>query len=239
MRQPLQILQDLLVRDFGTENLDKVDKVMHIWSEAITHMMPVVEDQYGPLRIGPSYPFWTTEKNPPKIPSEPNALFGNRIYHATYEPDQDIRASLPGVRLFTEIEEFTILRNMLLEGVELLKTIENPNDKLLKLINLGEFMYRTIVTTVNYKNFYILLVKLMIAGTRENAAQILDSLEEILLAERENVEATIPLVRLDSRLGWEPSMDYTTNEECLNWKLKQIEAELTYRIPLMRKGNTL
>ena len=239
IKPPEQILLDLLVRDFGEENLETVDKVMHIWSEAITHMMPVVEDQYGPLRIGPSYPFWTTEKNPPKIPSEPNALFGNRIYHATYEPDQDIRASLPGVRLFAEIGEFIKLRDMLLEGVELLKTIENPNDKLLKLCNLGEFMYRTIVTTVNYKNFHILLVKLLIAGTRENAAKILDGLEEILLAERENVEATIPLVRADSRLGWEPSMDYTTNEECLNWKLKQIEAELTYRIPLMRKGNAL
>ena len=239
IKPPEQILLDLLARDFGAENLDTVDKVMHIWSEAITHMMPTCEDQYGTLRIGPAYPFWTTEGSPAKIPSPPQAFWGNSIYHATYTPHYDLESSLPGVRLFSEIEEFTILRNMLLEGVELLKTIENPNDKLLKLINLGEFMYRTIVTTVNYKNFYILLVKLLIAGSRENAAQILDGLEKILLAERENVEATIPLVRLDSHLGWEPSMDYTTNEECLNWKLKQIEAELTYRIPFMRQSNAL
>ena len=234
-----QILEELLVRDFGAENLVTVDKVMRIWSEAIIHMMPTNEDQYGTLRIGPTYPFWTTEGRPVKIPSPPQAFWGNTIYHATYTPHYDLESSLPGVRLFAEIEEFTILRDMLLEGVELLKTIDNPNDKLLKLINLGEFMYRTIVTTVHYKNFYILLVKLLIAGTRKNAAEILDALEEILLKERENVEATIPLVRMDSRLGWEPSMDYTTNEECLNWKLEQIEAELTYRIPFMRQSNAL
>lgn len=234
-----QILEELLIRDFGAENLAAVDRAMHIWSEAITHCMPTYEDQYGTLRIGPAYPFWTTEPNPPKIPSPPQAFWGNSIYHAVYTPHHDIVCSLPGVRLFAEIEEFTKLRDMLLEGVEVLETIEWPNDKLLKLINLGKFMYRTAVTTVYYKKFYVLLMKLKVAGTRANAASILNELEEILLRERENAEATIPLVRLDSRLGWEPSMDYTTNEECLRWKLKQIEAELTYRIPMMRKSNEL
>ncbi|MBE5873712.1 MAG: hypothetical protein E7287_04805 [Lachnospiraceae bacterium] len=231
------ILEKLLARDYGAENLAIVDRAMQIWSEAIKHCIPTNEDQYGTLRIGPSYPFWTTELNPPKIPSPPQAFWGNTIYHAKYTTHHDLMSSLPGVRLFAEIEEFSKLRDLLLEGIEVLKTIERPNDKLKKLINLGEFMYRTAVTTVHYKEFYVLLSKLQIAGTRANAALILDKLEGILHKEQRNVEETIPLVQCDSRLGWEPSMDYTTNEECLRWKLKQIEAELTYRIPMMRKSN--
>ena len=81
------------------------------------------------------------------------------------------------------------------------------------------------------------MTKLQIAGTKENAAQILNNLEQIILAEKENVEATIPLVQVDSILGYEPSMDYTTNEACLRWKLKQLDVELIYRIPMLKQCN--
>ena len=41
--------------------------------------------------------------------------------------------------------------------------------------------------------------------------------------ERKNVQAAIPLVRKDSALGYEPSMDYVCDEEALLWKLKQLD----------------
>lgn len=43
---------------------------------------------------------------------------------------------------------------------------------------------------------------------------------EIGEAEIENTKATIPLVELDSRLGWEPTMEYRADAEHLNWKKK-------------------
>lgn len=234
-----QILEELLIRDFGAENLEVVDRTMHIWSEAITHCVAASEDQYGTLRIGPSYPFWSIQNDPPKIPSPPDAFWGNSIYTAKYMPAYRRISSLPGVRIFAEIEEFIKLRDMMLEGILLLKTVACPNDRLLRLINLGEFIYRTVVSTVYYKQYYILSTRLLIAETRENAARILEEMENILQLERANVEATIPLVQVDSRLGWEPSMDYTTNEECLRWKLKQLDCEQKFYMSVLKEGNCL
>ena len=68
---------------------------------------------------------------------------------------------------------------------------------------------------------------------------LLDGIEEILLNEKANVEATIPLVQLDSRLGWEPSMEYIGDARHLRWKIKQvtqvIEWELTAYENLLKK----
>ena len=63
-------------------------------------------------------------------------------------------------------------------------------------------------------------------------------MEEILLRERENVLDTIPVVKLDSKLGWEPSMEYTTDEKGLRWKLRQLDYELNVKIKAYRKANS-
>ena len=56
----------------------------------------------------------------------------------------------------------------------------------------------------------------------EEMEKILDELEELLEAEKENVLATLPLVGADSRLGWEPRMDYVCDAPHLQWKLRQL-----------------
>ena len=38
--------------------------------------------------------------------------------------------------------------------------------------------------------------------------------------------AALPAVRLDSRLGWEPSMEYVCDEWHLDWKRRQMESTL-------------
>jgi hypothetical protein len=90
--------------------------------------------------------------------------------------------------------------------------------------------------TLSSLSFCLLL---SIAADAENAEKILNEIEVLLLQEKENVEATIPLVQADSRLGWEPSMEYTTDEEGLRWKLRQLEYELNVILPKFRKGNRL
>lgn len=66
----------------------------------------------------------------------------------------------------------------------------------------------------------------------ENVA-ILDQLEELAQQEIANTKDAIPLVSADSRLGWEPSMEYVCDPWHLEWKLKQMESMLreisTYR----------
>ena len=47
---------------------------------------------------------------------------------------------------------------------------------------------------------------------------------------KKNAEETIELVEKDSRLGWEPSMEYMGDREHIEWKIKHtkyvIDAEI-------------
>ena len=247
--KPLEeTIKDLLVRDFGAENLPSVDRAMHLWSDAITHYMPTNEDQYGAFRLGPSYPLWVSDPRlssltplpeDGRMPDWGKVMFGNQIYFPAYTPDIAGRNSLPGVRIFPEIKEINTMAELLLEGIQVLEQIPNSNDNLLRLINLGWFMYRTCLTAINRKKLYIVMQQVSIAGSQEKAEELLSEAEAILRAERENVCQTIPLVQVDSRLGWEPSMEYTTDERGLNWKLRQLDYDLNITLPMYRKSNSL
>ena len=238
------VLKNLLKRDFGAENLDKVDCAMRLWSEAIQHYVCSNEDQYGAFRIGPSYPFWVVDPrastnplpNQGKIPVENNAMFGNGIYFPAYTPDYGFNRcnAMPGVRIFDEMQEIDIMTGLFLEGIKVLESIDRPNKRLLRLINLGKFMYHCCITGINIKKLYVLTQKLNLAGNNQNAMALIDQIEALLLEEKENVLQTIPIVQADSRLGWEPSMEYQGDEKCLRWKLQQLEYELTYTLPRHR-----
>ncbi|MBR5507697.1 MAG: hypothetical protein IKV88_06610, partial [Clostridia bacterium] len=128
-----EILKDLMIRDFGEENLEAVDKAMHLWSDAITYYPPTNEDQYGTFRIGPSYPFWPGSNTiglpeGGKIPNDNHPMSGNGIYFEKYTPDGSGRNSLPGVRIYDEIEHVEKVRDLMKEGIDVLETIENPNE---------------------------------------------------------------------------------------------------------------
>ncbi len=236
-----EVLDDLLKRDFE-ENAEKVGKAMEVFSEAITHYSTQDDDQYGAFRIGPSYPFWVRKPDHTdgKKAAHPHAMWGNKIYVGEYTSSTtNGRSSLPGVRIFDELKEIKIMRDLILDGVRILESCENPNEKLLKLLNLARFMYNTTVSGCHNKEFFMLKQRLALAETPENAEKLIDEIEKILIAERKNAEDTIPLVKMDSRLGWEPSMEYTTNEECLLWKIRQVDHELNITLPMYRSSNRL
>lgn len=236
-----EILDDLIERDFE-ENAKHAGKAMELFSEAITHYSTQDDDQYGAFRIGPSYPFWVNKPDHTdgKKAAQRHAMWGNAIYFGVYQSSTtNGRSSLPGVRIFDELKEIRIMRDMILEGVRVLEKCENPNENLLRLLNLARFMYNTTVSGVHNKEFFILKQKLSLAETPQNAENLIDEIEKILLAERKNAQDTIPLVKMDSRLGWEPSMEYTTDEECLHWKIRQVDHELEHTIPMYRASNRL
>jgi|HigsolmetaAR203D_1030402.scaffolds.fasta_scaffold64853_2 hypothetical protein len=41
----------------------------------------------------------------------------------------------------------------------------------------------------------------------------------------------IPLTEADSRLGWEPSMEYVTDPEHLRWKIEQVRQVIDRVLP--------
>lgn len=245
----IESLRDLLIRDFGETDGLLAEKAMECFSEAILYYPSTNEDQYGAFRIGPSYPFWLENEallpERGKIPATAHGT--NSIYNPAYWIDSDpvywtgnvVKNSLPGVRVYDEIPSLEKMEQLMKEGLDWLKKSEAPNAALLRLINLAQFMCNTIRTGIHTKQFYILRHKLGIAGNRENARELIEQIQTLILAEKENVLATIPLVQADSRLGWEASMDYTTNEFGLNWKLRQLDHELTNVLPRYRRANEL
>ena len=238
-------LKLLIARDFGEENVDTVDAALRDFSEAITHYPATNEDQYGAFRVGPAYPLWIKD---PRIgwgmpgngkkPNEYNAMFGNGIYFPAYTPDIQGLSSLPGVRIFDEIKLIGEVKNYLEAGLAKLQKAKSENEHLKKLKALSKFMINSCKTALNVKELHILQNRLALAGTKENAAAILDEMDGLIVRERENVLDTIPAVRVDSRLGWEPSMEYQCDEECLNWKLRQLEHEKSITLPELRKSNS-
>jgi hypothetical protein len=143
------------------------------------------------------------------------------------------------VRIFDEIESIAKMEALICEGIALLEGAQTPNEALLKLINLAKFMRNTCRTVLHVKKHYIAKQRLSVIGSIAEAEKCIAEIENIVLEEKQNVLDTIPLVRVDSRLGWEPSMEYTTDEKGLEWKLRQLEYELTFKIPTYRKANGL
>ena len=64
---------------------------------------------------------------------------------------------------------------------------------------------------------------------------LLDEIQEIGAREIANTEAAIPLVEADSRLGWEPSMEYIGDAWHMRWKIRQTKQVLEQEIPLYRR----
>ncbi len=242
---PEQWLQKLIARDFGEENVEKIDRAFRSFSEAITYYPATNEDQYGGFRTGPSFPFWMQDPRVGLTPM-PNGgrkpvtrLGAHQYYWAWYTPDIAGRNSLPGVRIYDEMELLGKVRTHLQEGMDSLNQIAEENRSLEKLKALTVFMINSCTTVINIKEFYIKLQQLSIIGDKEKAAELLDEIEALLIAERKNAEATIPAVQADSRLGWEPMQDYLCDEEALRWKMRQIDYELNFELPKFRKSNSL
>jgi len=196
---------------------------MHKWSEAFTYATPTNEDQYGAFRIGPSYPFWISGGCYP--PQEEYAMHkASGMYMMRYTPCQD--GSPCSVRIVEELKSIQHMKELILEGLEALEQVERKNEELERLINMGWFMYRTIITGIHAKEFYMALTRCEAECDRQKKYEDLEELERILLAERENAEQTIPLVEHDSILGYEPSMEYTTDARRILWKIRQVDYEL-------------
>ena len=234
------LLNKILIGEYGESEADDVDKALRLWSEAITYYVATDADQYGAFRIGPSYPFCLNKKITPI--SAPYSMFGSAICEVEYIPSDagyvsaGVREAPISIRVHKEIKSLEKMKLLIAEGVEILENIEDKNDKLLYLINLGKFIFNCVITGQNAKKWHVLKSDLRSARTKEELKTIIDELEKILVAERKNAENTIPLVQMDSRLGWEPSMEYMTDEEHLLWKIRQVDYVLDYEIAGERKA---
>lgn len=205
------ILRMLAVRDFCEETASTVLEAWECFSEGIRHTVTNNTDQYGPYRIGPGYPLLMDKAY--ELPSEDFAFFGhNDICNPKYPYPLETEADHRRIR--HEMDYGEIARAQYDRGAELLEGIlpmipESKQADARRVALLGRFMARCVQTALNTKKWHI-------AKKDQKWKEMLAIAE----AELANAEATIPLVEEDSRLGWEPSMEYMTDPAHIAWKLR-------------------
>jgi hypothetical protein len=103
-------------------------------------------------------------------------------------------------------------------------------------LNLGRFFLHAVRTTIHVKQWWLLKQALVGEADRARAEALLEQMAAVAEEEIANAEATIPLVEADSRLGWEPSMDYLGDAPHLRWKIAQVRQVLTHELPAYRRA---
>ena len=230
-----EICRRIARRDFGEEGEDLALEAWKAWSEGIRYYVSTNEDQYGPFRIGPSYPL--VFRADVRIPSVPHAMFGgNRICHTNYRAADNGRSSLFQFRLPVEIARLKKMRECFEHGVDCLEKVyerlpENRKSDAFAMMNLGKFIVNCVKTTIHVKQWYTLKMQLLVETDEKRIGELVDRMTDIGRAEIKNAKDTIPLVEADSRLGWEPSMEYMTDAFHLKWKIRQVTSVMEVELP--------
>ena len=218
----------------GEEYAKFIDGMSYV-NESVKHYVPSDESQYGPFRIGPSFPLCLCRSM--KVPADPGTHFGNRIYNTIGRNHDDWgNHDCYSLRVRAEIDEAKKSLELVRRGLRILRTIEGKCDELLRLINLITFIEKCYVTAIHAKSFYIQRYKLLSADTKPRLAAAIRALERIGRAELRNAESAIPLVRHDSAIGFECSMGYQCDEKALRWKIKQVNYMLDTELALYKKS---
>ncbi|MCQ2378488.1 MAG: hypothetical protein MJ016_04650 [Victivallaceae bacterium] len=227
-----ELLRKIAVRDYGEAAADNVLAAWKYWSDAMDFYTASNEDQYGPWRVGPAYPFIfrpnitrTMMNKEIQFPSAPHAHFGWKIIKTFYEPFENSDQSPGFLRLPVELRSLGKMLDLWEKGcAEADRAATTPEGE--RFAALGRFIRNSIKTTMNIKKWYLLNMKLQTSSSAEEALKILGELEIIARNEIENAHDTIGAVETDSRLGWEPSMEYVCDAWHLEWKIRQVESAL-------------
>ncbi|MFV0399156.1 MAG: hypothetical protein ACK5LX_00875 [Oscillospiraceae bacterium] len=225
-------LERLAARDFGPQHSAALE-AYRLFSEGISNYISTNEDQYGPFRIGPSYPLVLSKSV--TLPAAEHAMFGRDICNTNYAL-RPTDGTPPFHRLEVERRWLCRMEDCFRKGsgiiAELAEQLPQPyRQQAERLAGLAMFISLSTRTTIHVKEWYAAKVALYAAATPLEVSSSARELKRVALAELENTEAAIPLVRADSRLGWEPSMDYMCDEAHLRWKLRQLRGVLERELP--------
>ena len=241
------VLHSLAAREFSAETAETVVKVWEDWSKAVASFITPIEDQYGPCRVGPAYPFLfagislrQTFGMNMTFPWTPFCKYA--IAFPEYKVVNDPNGLDMGIhRVNAEIKHLPELISLWKNGADKLETLlpqipERKHKKAKKMIGLARFIANTLVTTLHIKKWWKENNLLIMEEDPEKALQILERIKTLATEELENVKATLPLVDEDSSLGYEPSMDYAAGRAQLEWKIRQLSSVLEIDIPNYEKG---
>ena len=234
-----EALRRIVRRDFSEETVDEVCEALRCFSDGTYHHISTEADQYGPCRVGPSYPFILFENTDVQIPTVPYAHFGgNGITFPVYgKPwgDDILENEEKKKRFDYEIYSFRIAEDLYAKGCEMLKAAiekipERKKDNAYRILALCLFYRNTLRTAINLKEFY--KRKYVLLDTHgEERNKLVGEMLDYCKAEVENALDTIPIVEFDSRLGYEPSMEYIGDKAHIEWKLDLIREVIERELP--------
>jgi len=247
------ILHKLAARDFAPEYADDVCQAYKHFSDGIHHLISTNPNQYGPCRCGPAYPFVLFDNPDVQIPTVPYAHFGGNkicfpnygmtVVGGVYEMNNLIATEEMLAKFNYEIENFKQTAALYDSGTRILEEIipsipARKQEDAQRILGLCKFIANTARTAVNMKEFY--KCKVALTGAAGDAVKpLVEQIYAICQRERENVLATVPLVEFDSRLGYEPSMEYMCDAAHLQWKLSLLDALMNKELPELLKKNKI
>ncbi|MFH1477313.1 MAG: glycoside hydrolase family 20 zincin-like fold domain-containing protein [Verrucomicrobiota bacterium] len=241
------LLRRLTVRDYGIAAADTVMQVWRLWSEALENYVASNENQYGPFRVGPSYPLVfhpnvtrTMTGKEIQFPTMKHAYANSAWLKTLFQPFENSDQSPYALRHRAESVALDKMLALWQAGVRQLADAERlvpvgKVDRFTELLLLGRFIECFIITGIHVNRWYRLNLQLLNADTPSAAFGLLDELEQVARAEIHNAENAIPVVEADSRLGWEPSMEYMTDRWHLEWKIRQVRSMLDNDLAMYRK----
>lgn len=226
------LLEKIAIRDYGREAAVHVLAAWKLWSEAMDYYVASNEDQYGPWRVGAAYPFIfqpniTRTMLPKEIqfPTAPHAHFGYRIIKTLYQPYENVDQAPGFLRYPAELRSLQKMQSLWEQGLAE-AAAAGSTDNAVRLVSLGQFILCSIRTVIHIKRWWQENMKLQTASCVTDALAALDAIESLAHCEMQNVLDALPAVDADSRLGWEPSMEYVCDRWHLEWKQRQLESAL-------------
>lgn len=233
---------------YGKNNLNESMAAWEKLSEGIRYYTSANEDQYGPFRIGPAYPM--VFRSDVHIPTVTYAMFGgNTICFTDYASDELYRITSHTIghtgmiqqRIPKELELLKKMRSCFTDGRTHLENILLSLDSYQaydckKLINLVHFMENCVTTVIHVKEWNVLKWKIRSETDGKALIGLMKQMQEIGYEEIENARQTIPLAQQDSRLGWEPSMEYIGGVRHLEWKIRQTQYVIEEELPTYMKN---
>lgn len=255
------LLRRMVVRDFGEENADAVVNAFDLFSEGIAHCVSTNPDQWGPARVGPTYPL--VFRKPEPMPIGPEGK-GN----PNYESNVVYRYRLDWIdKLRYETKEYETMARLYDAGCEILTDVisrmTGPKAENAKfLLGVAQFIGNTARTIYHVKRWHDLKGQLGIyldspaiwiggngaipdscpsekplVRTAEDHVPVVLELIDIAKQEIANTAATIPLVERDSRLGFNQEFSYTASTEQLRWKIAYMQRVIREELlPLLAPG---
>lgn len=229
-------LRKIAVRDFGERHADEVVAVWKSLSEAICDYVASSQNQYGPFRVGPAYPFnalgpFLAKGDPKGWPGFKSWICNpNYGWWIPWGGGAQTRQPLDAKRHRQEVELFRGAGAKFLSGATRLRAFadELAGDRRVRArreSGVAAYIGRSFLTAANVKDAAIEeLVTVDPKSTAEKKDEAVRKIHALAGDEYANALAARDLLLEDSRLGWiDEGMNYIGGVDRIDWKLRHME----------------